>query len=107
MEVARIVRLNDLFADYLRQPLTARLRRDETLAAAVAGIVPDLSGPAIGIAVRLLSRSRRVDGDLAAYIRARLAAGDLEDDGATYDPLNGTVCHVASLFLDVLDTIGD
>jgi hypothetical protein len=103
-EISRLVRINDMFPEYVHRPLTARLRRDASLAAALAELVPDLSGAAVGITVRLLALGGRLDGALVNHLRSRLST---PHDGApdTFDPFVGQASHVDLLVLDVLDTI--
>jgi len=103
-EISRIVRINDMFPEYIHRPLTARLRRDASLAAAVADLVPALSGAAFGIAVRLLSLSARLGGPLVSHLRSRLSTPS-DQDPDTFDPLVGQARHGELLVLDILDTI--
>jgi hypothetical protein len=101
--ISRIVRVNDMFPEYIHRPLTARLRRDASLAAAVADLVPALSGEAFGVAVRLLSLSARLDGPLVSHLRSRLSTGSGQNPD-TFDPLFGQARHSELLILDILDT---
>jgi hypothetical protein len=104
VEISRIVRMNDSFPEYIYRPLAARLRRDPALADALVELVPELSGSAFGIAVRLLSLSARVSGQLVAFLRLNLSAiGGTEP--ITFDPLFGQVRRREMLVLDILDTI--
>jgi hypothetical protein len=104
VEISRLVRINDTFPEYIHRPLTARLRRDASLAAAVAELVPKLSGDAVGIAVRLLSLSGRVNGALVDHLRSRLS-NPRNQNPDTFDPLVGQASHIELLVLDVLDTL--
>lgn len=105
VEISRLVRINDMFAEYIHRPLTARLRRDGSLAASVSGLVPALSGTAVGISVRLLSLSDRLDGVLVQHLRSRIASRRNESPD-TFDPLVGQASHIELLVLDILDTSG-
>jgi hypothetical protein len=105
VEISHIVRINDMFPEYIHRPLTARLRRDPTLAASVAGLVPELTGAAFGIAVRLLSLSANLGGPLVAHLQSRLSTpADRPSD--TFDPLVGRTRNTKLLILDILDTTG-
>jgi hypothetical protein len=104
VEISRLVRINGMSPEYIHRPLTARLRRDASLAAAVAELVPKLSGDAVGIVVRLLSLSGRLSGALVDHLRARLSTPRGQDPD-TFDPLVGQASHIELLVLDVLDTI--
>ncbi|MFD6757457.1 NACHT domain-containing protein [Micromonospora gifhornensis] len=92
VEISRIVRINDMFPEYIHRPLTARLRRDASLATAVADLAPALSGAAFGIAVRLLSLSARLGGPLVSHLRSRLSTPN-DQDPDTFDPLVGQARH--------------
>jgi hypothetical protein len=105
VEISRLVQINDLFAEYIHRPLTARLRRDTELSTGLAELVPGLSGSAIGIAIRLLALSGRLNGPLVDHLHARLASRREEGGTDTFDPLRGQPCHVELLILDILDTI--
>jgi hypothetical protein len=105
VEISRLVQINDMFAEYIHRPLTARLRRDTELSTGLAELVPGLSGPAIGIAVRLLALSGRLNGPLVDHLHARLASPGNENRSDTFDPLTGQPCHAELLILDILDTI--
>lgn len=104
VEVIRIVKLNDLAADYVHRPLTSRLRRDPALASGVAEYVPQLSAATAGIAVRLLSMSGRVEGSLAEHLWQRLTSRS-DESLDTFDPLSGRAGHLELLTLDIFDTI--
>ena len=104
VEISGIVRLNDLFPDYIHRPLTARLRRDVDLALAVSGLVPSLPGVACGIVIRLLALSGHLDAALVSHLRL-IARGAYEGSTATFDPLTGTSCQIQLLALDILDTV--
>jgi hypothetical protein len=105
IEISRLVQINDMFAEYIHRPLTARLRRDGSLATAIAELVPSLSGTATGIAVRLLALSGRLNGPLVDHLRSRLASRSHETVAETFDPFTGQSCRIELLILDVLDTI--
>jgi hypothetical protein len=49
VKISRIVRINDMFPEYIHRPLTARLRRNASLAMVVADFVPALSGGQVGV----------------------------------------------------------
>lgn len=106
VELSRIVRINDMFPEYIHRPLTARLRRDGSLAASVAQLVPNLSGAATGIAIRLLALSGNLNGTLIEHLRSRLASASAEQEAAveTFDPLTGQSCHIELLVLDVISS---
>lgn len=104
VEISRIVRTNDMFPEYIYRPLTARLRRDASMAAALAALVPALSGDAFGICVRLLSLSTRLDSTLVAHLSSRLSTPN-DQDQYTFDPFFGQARHSELLVLDILDTI--
>jgi hypothetical protein len=106
VSVARIVAINDMFPDYLHRPLTTRLRRDRQLAEGIAGSVPQLTGAATGIVVRLLVLSSRINGSLTDYLHLRLAGVGPGPGLVTVDALTGRACSAEMLFLDVLDTLG-
>jgi hypothetical protein len=100
--LAEIVRLNDDFADYIHQPVAARLRRAPQLAAEVAALVPELSGPAWGIAVRGLALGGHIDGELQEHLRHLVERP--EQHLTTFDPLTATVCSARLLALEILDS---
>jgi hypothetical protein len=105
VEISRIVRINDMFPEYIHRPLAARLRRDSSLAASVAELVPELTGAAFGIAVRLLSLSAHLSGPLVGHLRSRLSTpSDVHPD--TFDPLVGQTKNRELLILDILGTTG-
>lgn len=101
-EISRIIDRNDEFPDYIHQPLTARLRRDDDLAADLTALVPDLPTFQRGIIMRLLGMSGRLTDTLTHYLHETHT--HLPSPEATFDPLTGHVTDLQLLTLDVLDT---
>jgi hypothetical protein len=102
-QITRIVRLNDAPADVIHQPLTARLRRNPTLAAELKRLVPQLHGADRGVAIRLLERSGHVDDELQTWLK-NLARHTAHPDDVTLDPLTARPRNIITLARDILDT---
>ncbi len=102
VEISRIAQINDMFPEYIHRPLTARLRRDGSLATAVSELVSGLSGAATGIAIRLLALSGHLNGTLVNHLCSRLASPGQEVTAETFDPLTGQSRHIELLVLDVI-----
>lgn len=100
--LARIARGNDLPAEVIHLPLTARLRKAPTLAAELSELVPRLEGTDQGIALRLLEQAGQIDGALHIHLRT-VAARTSHQADATLDPLTGEACSSIALARDILD----
>ncbi|MCW2902077.1 MAG: hypothetical protein JWO67_4342, partial [Streptosporangiaceae bacterium] len=101
--LTRAVRLNDLPAEVIHQPLTARLRQNPSLAAELRSLVPQLGGADRGVAIRLLERSGHIDHELEACLR-EIARHKAHPDDATLDPLTARPRNIVTLARDILDT---
>lgn len=102
-KVARAVHLNDLPAEVIHQPLTARLRQTPSLAADLRNLVPQLEGPDRGTAIRILERSGYIDTDLNVFLR-KIGQDNAHVADATFDPLTAQTRNIIMLARDILDT---
>jgi hypothetical protein len=101
-KVARTVRLNDLPADVIHQPPTARLRNAPLLAGELSRLVPHLEGLDQGTAIRLLERSGHIDNELDACLR-QIARYNAHPAEAAFDPLTAQTRNIVMLTRDILD----